>query len=908
MVVTAWGTVSSMDTLLTTKFYIPAPRRPSVSRPQLMDQLQAALTAPCTLLMAPAGFGKTTLLSLWIEQHRPSVAWLALDEGDDDAVRFWLYAITSLQQLHSGLGAGALALLRAPQPPPLEAVLTQWINELAQMTIPCALILDDYHLITNPAIHQSINFLVDHRPAALHLIISSRSEPPLALARWRVRHQLHEVNATALRFSPVEADVFLNEVMGLALSPTQVAVLTARTEGWIAGLQLAALAMRGMQVGEGRLDPADFIEQFTGSHAHLVDYLVEEVLHRQPEAVQRFLLHTSILERLCGPLCDAVTGERNSQARLEQVQRANLFLFPLDQVHGWYRYHPLFAEALRHRLQQTAAEEGAALHGLYRRASLWHAQTGLIAEAMRYALLAEDWLGAADIIEQNIIALQGRGEFMSMRSWLAALPAPLVQARPYLNLAYAWSTILAAQYEEVERHLRMAELALAEGSAPLANLPSAEIVGQIAAVRTLLAVFRNEPEHARELGQQALPLLSTDNLPIRMRLIYALGLAERANGNARTAEQAFREAAQLGQRAQNPIQVLIALIGLAELREVQGQLHAAAHTFQQALDVATVGKSGPLPMACLAYAGLGTIYRQWHDLATAESHLRQAITLSQLGGIEITEAYAWFMLALVYQNWGDNVQANEARRRGERLVAAWSHVPPTAQLGPLQARLALLQGDWATAARHCPPSDEQSTELRNEWLAAEAIMRARILIAQGNSAAALPMLDALRQTALHTGRNAHVIEILVLQAIALHSQDDSVTALACLEEALRRAEPEGYMHLFTDEGSVLLPLLHKVAARGVLIDYVGRLLAVLEPRQPLLPPRPAGVEPLLEPLSERELAVLRLMAAGLKNQTIADELVVVLGTVKAHINHIYQKLGVENRVQAIERARALHLL
>jgi LuxR family maltose regulon positive regulatory protein len=808
--------------------------------------------------------------------------------------------IAALQTRQINLGETALALLAAPQPPPTKTILTLLINELGTFTTPLTLVLDDYHVITAQPIHEALSYLIDHLSSNLRLILISRIDPPLPLARWRVRNQLTEIRAADLRFTPAEATIFFNQAMELNLTPAEITTLDARTEGWIAGLQLAALSLRGVS------DRTTFVASFSGTNRLILDYLVEEVLNQQSSAVRDFLLSTAILDRLCAPLCNALLERTDSQAALERLERANLFLLPLDQECHWHRYHHLFAETLRHRLRQQPT---AAILTLYQRASDWHEQVGLTSEAVRYALAVEDWTRVARIIEQQAMTLLGRGEAAMLRHWLTALPMAEVRVRPYLNLVWAWVAVLAAQYAAVETHLQAAEAALTAASRARHDpMPVAEIEGQIAAVQTLVAVHRHDPGRARELGQRALQTLPEENHYVRAMVLYALGLAEWSSDNAAAARALLTQVSRLGNRAEQRIVTFAALNNLGGLQEVQGKWRQAAATYQQALALATEESGVPLPLAGQAYLGLGFLQREWHELTAAEEHFRTGLTLSQRAGFEVSEALAWFGLALTHQAQGDTTRLAAALAEAEKIVARWGDTPPPVQVSLYQARLALLRQDWQTAASHCQERPPNAGHIPQEWREGDAIMQARVMLAQGQTDQALTRLNDLRPKAEETDRGWHLLEIRVLQALAWQRLGDLTAALGAIERALTLAEPEGYVHLFTDEGAAITPLLRKAAGRGVAVAYVGKLLGVLEPTQPPLAVTPPGVEPLREPLSDRELEVLRLMAAGLPNQAIADELVVVLGTVKAHINHIYQKLGVMNRVQAITRARMLHLL
>ncbi len=913
--------------LLTTKLYVPQAHPNLVPRPRLSERLEEGMRRKLTLVCAPAGFGKTTLLSEWRMVHLGcewSLAWVSLDEGDNDPVRFLTYLVAALQTIESDIGEAALASLRSPQPPPIESVVAALINDIAAVPEGFILVLDDYHVIEAQPIHDAIAFLLEHMPRQMHLVIATRTDPPLPLARLRARGQMTELRATDLRFTLEEAALFLNDAMGFDLSTRDAEELERRTEGWIAGLQLAALSM------QGREDVSGFVEAFTGSNRYVLDYLVEEVLRRQPEPVTSFLLRTSVLDRMSSELCDAITETNGGQEMLERLDRKNLFVFTLDEERRWYRYHHLFAEALRHRLRQTQPDQ---MSGLHRRASEWYERNELTGEAVSHALAAEDFGRAARLVEQAAEAVVKRGEWATLLGWFEALPDDLVRSRPRLCLYHAWALLSTVQLDAGEQRLRDAEHALgtgvqspAEASANQTEQDTAEgrtesreLQGLVAGFRANIASRRGDPARAIELGHRALELLPEDNLFLRGPIAVLLGLAYRRSGDAVAASRIFTEAARISRTAGDIASALVAIWGLAGQQAKQGRLHEAAETYEQALVLAgEQGRGRLLPVAGLARMGMGEVLREWNNLDAAMRHLAEGFKLGVQAYPVVLHLDGYVTLARVCQGRGDPHGALDAMRKAERLCEG---TPSVGQVSAWRARLRLAQGDLGAAnrwARACGLSVNDELSYHRE---VEHITLARVLIAQDKHDEALLLLGRLLSAAHAGGRMGSVIEILVLQALALQAQGDMSRAVSTLARALSLAEPEGYVRTFVDEGAPVAALLSRVLkARqkgrpptlpSVSSDYVGKLAAALGVGA--APPGggsdPSGmVGALVETLSERELEVLRLIASGLSNREIAQMLFVTPGTVKRHSHNIYGKLEVRSRAQAVARARDLNLL
>ncbi len=944
--------------ILTTKLYIPQPRTEFVPRPRLIERLNEGLRQnlgfgrKLTLISAPAGFGKTTLVSHWLQQlagEHPSsgtpkggsrgaeeqefspapFVWLSLDEADNDPIRFLTYFVAALGQIDQQIGQTAQQLLHAEQVQSLlpDSFMTILINDIVATSIKFTLILDDYHTIENKTIHAALTFLLDNLPPEMHLTMISRTDPPLPLSRWRARGQLLELRADDLSFTLEETAMFLNTVMGFNLTAEDIAVLEARTEGWITGLQLAALSMQGQQ------NKSNFIATFTGKDRFIVDYLLEEVFQGQLEYIQTFLLQTSILDRLTGPLCDAVLGKDETENLhpssrfaiphpssfiLEQLERANLFIVPLDNERQWYRYQQLFGEFLRGRLQQNPPPSSFSVGGtegiaeLHRRAAQWYAQNGLFNEAIGHALAAPDVEHAAVLIEHATDpTLKIRGEATTFLGWLEALPDPVVHARPRLCLAKAWALFYTGQWPQVEPLLQQVELTLANATNDLAATPTTaaevrEIQGEMAALRAELALFQENTDQALALSTQALTYLPPENLRLRSMATQVQGFTYRLQGEVAKASQVLAEAGALSQAAGNLTFAIFALSDLAEVQVMQGQLRQAARTFQHIMNLASEQRAWPFPPTGLAYIGIGNLLCEWNDLDTAAQHLYKGIELSQKGGYIGVASQGYLILAQVKQAQGESDQALDLLRQVEKLVSATGSHRLRARLALTRVRLGLRQGE-VTAAAQWARDYEQSQAGGGSSLAyqrqLEQTTLARVRLAQGQPDVTL--LERLLQTAERADWQQNMIELLALQALALEALGETAKAITTMKRALTLAEPEGYIRLFIDEGPPMAKLLRLVIAQGILPTYVGQLQASF---MPAVSEQAVSPQALIDPLTERELTVLQLMAAGLSNQAIADELVLALGTVARYTNNIFTKLNVRNRTQAILRAKVLGLI
>ncbi len=868
--------------ILTTKLHTPPLRSKHVLRPRLIERLDESAHRKLILVSAPAGFGKTTLVSEWLANSRRPAAWLSLDEDDNDPARFLTYLIAALQKVRPDIGQGVLPALQVPQPPPIEALLTALLNEIAEMDESFTLVLDDYHVITAQAIDQALTFWLEHAPPHMHLVIATREDPNLPLHRLRVRDQLTELRAADLRFTPDEAASFLTQVMGLRLSAEAITTLDARTEGWIAGLQLAALSM------QGNPDTTRFIETFAGSHRFILDYLLEEVLHKQPEHVQHFLLHTSILDRLCGPLCDAVLNlpAGQGQRMLEHLEQANLFIIPLDAERRWYRYHHLFADLLRQRLTQL--EPAAAVNALHLRASQWHEDNGFELDAFRHAAAAGDVDRAERLIDGKGIPLHLRGAAMTILNWLASLPEAVMNAKPVLWWRHAALLLVNGQTTGVEEKLNAAEKALegVERDAATRNL-----IGRIAAARATLALTRYQADTMLEQARRALDYLSANYLSTRANAHWTMGYAHFLRKDYAASRQAFSDGIALGQAGNAIFSTILATTGLANVQEADNQLHQAAETFRQVLQLTG---DQPLQIIYDAHLGLARLNYEWNDLDAAQKHGEQSLHLAR----QYDRVIDRFIVCEVFL-----ARLTLARGRVDEAAAMLAQTYQAARQKNFALRIPEVAAAQVPVLLRQGRHDEA---LRLAQMHALPLSEAQVRLAMDDGAAALDLLDSLYEQAEAGGWADERLNLMAWQAAALHALGERDRALRRLGEALALAEPEGFIRLFLDKGQPMQQVLAEAAARGMRPDYVARLLAAfdVEPRAD----DAQSTQPLPDPLSQRELEVLRLIAQGLSNQEIAERLFLALDTVKGHNRRIFDKLGVSRRTEAVARARTLGVL
>lgn len=975
--------------ILTTKLYLPPPRPDHVPRPRLLEQLNSGLHRKLALISAPAGFGKSTLVSAWLanlrpgadaptqQEHRP--AWLALDESDSTPGQFLSYFIAAIQTVVPEMGSAALAMVQSPQPPPIDAILTTLLNELATITEPLVLVLDDYHLVDAPAVDRALAFLLEHLPPQMHLVITTREDPNLPLPRLRVRGQLTEIRAADLRFTAAEATRFLEQMIGVPLGAEEVAALEARTEGWIAGLQLAALSLQGQAMANER-ERATFIRSFTGSHRFVMDYLVEEVLERQPPQIQTFLLRTAILDRLCGPLCDAVmevgVGDQedalSGQAILAQLEQANLFLIPLDNERRWYRYHHLFADLLRQRLQQqipssaaetpaTAAnEEGIA--AIHRRAAIWFEENELPLQAIHHGLAAADFVRVANLAEMMWPAIHSTSfESPMFLDWIQALPAAMVEQRPVLSVGAAWEFLDTGDLEAADHYLRKAEWWLTPDSeeremGETGDMGDMIVVDEeqfqllpatVAIARMYLAQSQEDLVATVEHGERALSVLPADDDLRRGQVSALLGLAYWTDGALERAYQYLANGMHCFERLGNIQFALSGTYGLADICITQGRLRAAKQLYAHALELALAhhdeaeptsnSQRAELPKGTAEqYLGLGEIAWLQGEFEAAQTYLQQGEAISEDSAL-LTWVYRFPTIqAYVKQSQGELDAALHLLDQAERNYKR-GPVPDVRPLAAQKVRLWIKQGRVAEAATWVEAAEMPMADEKRYIYEYTQITFARLLITQYRLAQeqneatealmtdALDLLARLLQSAESGGRMGSAIELLMLQALAHEVQGDSATAIATLERALQWAEPEGYVSLFVDEGPVMARLLSRAAAQTAVPAYVATLLSRFgdgareggrerqrstkeAAAEAVAPPAQTLIEPLIEPLSERELEVLQLVAEGLSNREIADRLFIALSTVKGHNRIIYGKLQVQRRTEAVAKAQALGLV
>jgi len=882
--------------ILATKLYIPPPRSKIVKRPRLVERLNEALSSGCklTLISAPAGFGKTTLVSEWITSCGRPVAWLSMDKGDNDPARFISYLVAALQTIKAEIGEGLLAVLQSPEPVQIETILTTLLNEISIIPENFLLVLDDYHSIDSPPVDQSLAFLIEHQPPQMHLLIATREDPDLPLARLRARGQCTELRAADLRFTPAEAADFLNQLMGLNLSEEDVAALETRTEGWIAGLQLAALSMQGHQ------DTTGFIQSFTGSHHFVLDYLIEEVLGQQPESIQTFLLRTSILDRMCGSLCDAVLGSPSASGRktLEYLERANLFIVPQDNERHWYRYHHLFGDLLRKRLGQSLQPGGIA--DLHIHASEWYEDNDIMLEAFRHAVVANDIERAVRLMESKKMPLHLRGAATAILSWLESLPTTLLDAKPALWWKQASLLLVIGQTTGVEEKLQAAEAALDVAAAP--NDTTRDLIGKIALSRATLALNQFEIETILIQARRALEYLDPDNLSYRSMATLTLGFAYYLQEDLAEAGRAYTKALSLAQAGGDITNTTLAKLRLGQIQAHSNQLYQAAETFRQILEL--IGEYSP-SNAAVAYISLAIIYYEWNDLNTTEKYLEQSVQLArQYDHVVDRMVLSDLYLSRLKLARGDVSGVEAIISQAERTMRQKNIRIRMQDLAYLQAWIHLRKGDF----------DEVVQIARQNDL---PLMQARALIAQGNPFAALELMEPLSQRVEFKGWADRLLEVMTVQSVALYAQGEKEKAVDLLGKVLAQAEPGGFIRLFVDEGEPMRLLIlyfrlwiEKQAHEGRKpIEYVDKLLAAFT--QPVAAPKSALIHQksdMIEFLSERELEVLKLLRSELSGPEIAQQLIVSLNTLRTHTNNIYNKLGVNNRRAAVRRAEELDLL
>jgi LuxR family maltose regulon positive regulatory protein len=907
--------------LLQTKLYIPQPQTNHIPRPRLVALMNEGAGRKLTLVSAPAGFGKSSLLSQWASQSDRSISWLSLDDDDNEIARFLSYFIVALQKINKEMGIEPLAALQSSQNPQINTILTALVNEISAIEENFSLILDDYHIIKSPNVHEALNFVLDHSPPHMHLIISSRADPFLPISRFRASGELMELRMENLRFSPEEATKYLNQVRQLDLTEEDVLALDSRTEGWISGIHLAALSMQGHEA------PSQFISDFAGDDRYIIDYLVDEVLAKRPSGTKDFLLKTSIFGRMNAQLCDAVTGRSDGKATLSALDQANLFIVPLDNRRHWYRYHRLFIDVLHQRLEEAfTRHEIATLHQL---ASQWFGENGFIFEAIEHSLAADDYESAVRLIEQSVEKIFATGQLVALTKLWDQFSQEYLLTHPKICMIFSWAWLATGYLQEADDCLRIVERSYGanlrdlspEGDADVD--PSTEAFGafvEVAVIQSQLFLHRGNIAQALELSQLALSLLEDEEAtylytpPSESRTVayFNLGLGHELIGELATARTALKNALKLARQVGNFHIVAVASGHLAKIHRINGDLLSAIQVCEQGIKVLQE-LAGRTPMSGVLLSEWGLIAYEQNNLEAARDLFLEAISLGKLWGLWEALVPGYFGLACIKYAHGEIDGAFQALDELETLGKDNPEsVMPVVKA--TRARFWALEGNLDFALDWVNPSGLDVDHEIRYALEDEYIILARVLIAAKQLDEADRLIDRLQSTAESGKRNGRLIELLTLKAMSLEAQNSSNAALFTISRALKLAEPNGYVRIFLDEGEPMLELLRGALAQGIESAYVSKLLVEFEDKD--VRPEGEAVTPaadlrrlaLVESLSDRELEVLRLLDTELSGPEIARELVIALSTLRTHTQSIYSKLNVNNRRAAIRRAEEMNLL
>lgn len=883
--------------ILTTKLYIPVKRSRNVFRPRLMAFLDESIHHKLTLITASAGAGKTTLVAEWISNSTRPITWLSLDKGDNDIIRFLSHVIAAMQKIEEGIGEDLLKQLQVSPSPSIQSILIALINRTTSIPIDFVLVLDDYHVINSNEVNHALAFLLENAPPQMHLMITSRSEPELPLARLRVQRQLNEINDKDLRFTYSETAEFLNQIMNLQLSMDDVSLLEERTEGWIAGLQLAAISMQGREAH------VDTIQAFSGNHRYVLDFFIKEVLQQQPKHVQTFLMVTSILDRMCGSLCEALLNSDDlpGQETLQYLEQLNLFIIPLDSERKWYRYHHLFAELLREQLKSSLfnSKDEMTIEHLHIRASQWFERNHLEIEALHHAVAASDVDQAARLIEGNGFPLHFRGGVSPVLKWLKTLPSETLNSRPSLWVIYASALLMIGQTNDVESKLLAAEEALKASEDSDAKK---DLIGHIAAIRATLGVSQHNAESILTQSLRALEFLHPDNLPVRTSTMWTLGYAYQLNGNRAAAYEAYTEALSKSSAIGHQIITITASIGIGNMQEANSQLHLAAQTYDRVLQLAG---EPPLPIACEAHLGLARLFLEWNDIEKAELHTMrskelacQLLNTDRVLACDVLDANIKFVK-------GEVLSAATILTRIEKKVNSEHPIIKMPMFTELQVMVSLHVGNL-TGANHLAHTQDCDSS------------KVRVYLFLGDPTSALKLLERLRlkYEKKGWGWEKERLSVLIVQVVAFYRHGKKQAAKQLLIEALLLAKDGGYIRAFVDEGTPIAELLSEIVSQGLGSDYTEKIMTAFDKanKAKLLKVHSNSDSPslsnqsLIEPLSQRELEILRLIAEGFSNREISEKLFITLSTVKGHNARIFGKLFVQRRTEAVARARELGLL
>jgi LuxR family maltose regulon positive regulatory protein len=879
------GTEAEVETsLLSTKLNIPPVRPQIVPRPRLMERLQEGLNYSLILVSAPAGFGKTTLVSEWARQSQIPTAWVSLDEGDNDPVRFWDYFIATLKTIRPDTGESILPALHSSQPfpsqIPVESILTALINEIAEIPGDFFMALDDYHLVESQQVHDGVNYLLGHMPANMHLIIATRADPPLPLARFRGKGTMLEIGADDLRFTEEDAVSLLIEMRIPGLSNTDIAALNSRAEGWAAGLKMAALSM------SDREDIQSFIADFTGSQRYVMDYLMEEVLQKQTEEIRDFLLKTSILERLCGPLCDTVTENKGSQDILLEVERSHLFLVPLDESRQWYRYEHLFSDILRHQLEATHSTGD--IIELHRRAGRWYEDNNLYDDAIHHALAAKDWDTAMRLVYSRCEELRIMGEFGTLLGWLQTIPEEILRTHYRLYSQYASYLTTINRFDAAEKALNYLE-----------SVAHDDVAIQAEAAFSLANLARHRGDSSRcvDMAKRALSLLPPESITMRSRANFIIGYVQYESGQFHEAQKWLSDAYDSGMQAGEYTVASHSVLFLGGIALWNGKLNDAKETIRKSIEVGGVGAASRTMMCRVLY--------ELNELEAVAEYARIAIELSKRAVIVEAKLGAYMFQAKTGLAKSDMVTVGEAIEKLDEI----SNNPSITKFNiakylAFRVLHAIRLGNIEEAIKWNNRLSEYIEILHPECI----YIPARLLIAQGKKEEATTILQGCYRKLVQMNAYGLVIGVRVCQALAANTEE---AALEFLTDALVRGEPEGFIRTFVDEGELLKPLLEKALLNRVKPEYTRKLITIIEAKErvKLKKQKTEGVRNLHQTiLSEREMEVLKLLAEGLSNQQIAARLVITTGTAKNHIHSILEKLNAEGRTQAIARARELEII